>query len=261
MPIVISQNKRIHYEIEGDKGPFLILHPPFMVSIDNWYRSEYIEPLEKHFRLVLMEPMGQGNSDTPPELSYYLMESMLEHLFSITKELQIDSFHFFGMGIGAQLGFMLAAHYPQYLRSLTTIGAHPYPLTTEIPTLEEDIRQLQSGNIAEYLQQRRSGENLSPEQQEEIKKGSAQAYALTLQASAQWEGIGQHLDSIMTPGLLFTVTSEEKFLAIREAGRTMRHARYLILPKFKYSNGLLDAELVVPPLIDFIRRQRWSSTN
>ena len=41
MPIVMCQKQRIYYQIEGDHGPYLLLHPPFLANVQSWYRQEY----------------------------------------------------------------------------------------------------------------------------------------------------------------------------------------------------------------------------
>ncbi|MGK5092659.1 alpha/beta hydrolase [Deltaproteobacteria bacterium TL4] len=257
MPIVVSQNQHIHYQVEGDKGPVLILHGPAVIPLECWYLSKYIEQLREQYRVVIIEPLGQGASHTPNQLSYYTIESRVRHVLDITKELGIDNFHFLGEGLGALVGFWLAAYHPKRLRTLSTIEAHPYPFTNETQLLEEGIQHLKNGNLPSFIQQVYSEKQLSLGQQEAIVGGSPEAYALSLEAMIQWEGVGKQLSSITTPLLLFTATTEDRFLAIREAGRSMRYARYLILPKLKFSYGLLEVGLVVPPLVEFIRKQRW----
>ena len=73
----------------------------------------------------------------------------------------MDFAHFFGVGLGGQVGFQMAVDAPRKIRSLITAAAHPYPRLDEIKTLEEALVQLRSGNIQNYLQQWRSEEHLS----------------------------------------------------------------------------------------------------
>ena len=89
-----------------------------------------------------------------------------------------------------------------------------------------------------------------------LQEGSAEGYAHSLQASVHWEGISDHLGELSTPMQLITATSEPRFLSVRESGRQMRFGRYTILPEMKFDQGLWSAELVVPALLDYLRRQR-----
>ena len=256
MPFVISNKKRIHYKLIGETGPWLILHPPFLLSLDAWDQSGYVQLLERYFRLVLFDPLGQGRSDAPEISSSYFMESRVQDVISVMQEVQIDFAHFFGMGLGGQVGFQMAVLQSQKIRSLITAGAHPYQSIDELQTLEECLIQFRTGNVANYLQQWRSEDHLSMDQQEKILMGNPEAQALSLEASCHWQGVAAELDSISIPSLLFTVTSEAGFLSVREAGRLLCHGKYVILPKIQFSHGLWSSEDIVEPLLEFVLKQR-----
>ncbi|MBF0286586.1 MAG: alpha/beta fold hydrolase [SAR324 cluster bacterium] len=258
MPIVLSNKQRIYYCVEGERGPFVLLYPPFLESAQSWYRFNYVEKLKDQFRLILIDPLGQGRSDTCLVKEQYTLESRATHVIDIMEELKVSNFHFFGIGLGGQVGFFMASHFPRYLRSLATIDAHPYAITTELQKTQEIIQILRTEGVAAYLKNMKLQEEVSPEREATMMQGIPNAYAFALEGICQWEGIGKKLNSILTPSLLFTATEEEKFLAIREAGRMMSRARYLILPELSYKDGFVDAELIVPHFIDFIRKLRWS---
>ena len=97
MPFVISNKQRIHYKLAGENGPWLILHPPFIIPLDSWDKSGYVQLLERNFRLLLLDPLGQGRSDGPEDSSHYLMESRVRDLIAVMEEVQIDFAHFFGI--------------------------------------------------------------------------------------------------------------------------------------------------------------------
>ncbi len=258
MPIVLSNKQRIYYRVEGERGPFVLLYPPFLENVQSWYRFDYIDKLKDHFRLILIDPLGQGRSDICLEKEQYTLEARATHVLDIMRELKVGNFHFFGMGLGGQVGFFMAAHFPHYLRSLATIDAHPYAITTELQKTQEIIQMLRQEGIETYVESLKLKEEVSPERTKAIMQGTSDAYAFALEGICQWEGIGEQLSSMLTPSLLFTATEEEKFLSIREAGRMMPRARYLILPELSYKDGFVDAELIVPHFIDFIRKLRWS---
>lgn len=257
MPFVISNKQRIHYKLAGERGPWMILHPPFIVSFDAWHHAGFVESLEKDFRLILIDPLGQGRSGRPLDAVHYRMESRVDHVLEVMKEVQLDFAHFLGMGLGGKVGFQMAVLHPQKIRSLITADAHPYPIIDELQSLEEGIAQLSSGNMGNYLQQWRSEDHLSFEQQQQILEGNPQAYSISMKAACEWEGVGNQLTTLNRPALLFTATSEPRFLSVREAGRRLRYGRYVILPKIQRSHGLLTAELILQPMLEFVLRQRY----
>lgn len=137
MPFVIANHQRIHYETAGERGPYLFLHGPFLVNLDTWWQTGYIEQLQETFRLVVIEPLGQGRSDAPLESEHYSISARAAHVLEVLREVQVDYTHFLGFGLGAQVGFSLAVSHPESIRTLAAAGAHPYPLIDELQVLEE----------------------------------------------------------------------------------------------------------------------------
>ena len=108
MSIVVSNKQKIHYQLAGEKGPWMLLHPPHMIPMNAWKECEYVKYLEEDFRLVLIEPLGQGFSDAPKEYSHYTISSRIRHVLDIMREVQADYTYFLGMGLGAQVGFQMS---------------------------------------------------------------------------------------------------------------------------------------------------------
>ena len=160
------------------------------------------------------------------------------------------------MGLGAQVGFQMAKEFPRRIRSLISMAAQPYQELEETKYLKEKLEQLRSGNIATYLQQWHSLDHLSDAQEKFIQQGNSEAYALGLEGSINWEGLGEDIKSLGTPTLLFTAKAEPRFLSVRDAGKHLRYGRYVILPKILQNHGLWSSELIMKPLIEFTRRDR-----
>ena len=256
MSIVVSNKQKIHYELAGDKGPWMFLHTPHMIPMSAWREGGYVKQLEQNFRLVMIEPLGQGLSDAPVDASHYTIASRIRHILDILREVQVDYTFFLGVGLGAQVGFQMSKEFPRRIRSLITFGAQPYQELEEAKYLKEKLDQLRSGKLSAYLQQWHSLDHLSVNQQKLIMQGNPEAYALGLEASFNWEGLGDDLKSLGTTTLLFTAKAEPRFLSVRDAGKRLRNGRYVILPKVLQSHGLWSSELIMKPLLDFTRRER-----
>jgi len=258
MSIVVSNKQKIHYELAGDRGPWMLLHTPHMIPMSAWKEGGYVKKLEQEFRLVLVEPLGQGLSDAPQDASHYTISSRIRHILDILREVQADYTFFLGVGLGAQVGFQMCKEFPRRIRSLISVEAQPYQELEEAKYLKEKMNQLRSGDIGGYLQKWHSIDHLSNKQKENILNGNPEAYALGLEASINWDGLGDDLKSISTATLLFTSKTEPRFLSVRDAGKRLRFGRYLILPKILHSHGLCNADLIIEPLLDFTRRDRSS---
>ena len=256
MSIVVSNKQKIHYKLAGDKGPWMLLHPPHLIPMKAWEEEGYVKQLEKDFRLVMIEPLGQGLSDAPEDSSHYTISSRIRHVLDIMREVQVDYAFFFGVGLGAQVGFQISKEFPRRIRSLISVGAQPYQELEEAKYLKEKLDKLRSGNVSAYLQQWHSLDHLSEEQEKVILGGNPEAYALGLKESINWEGLGDDIKTLGTATLLITAKAEPRFLSVRDAGKRLRNGRYVIIPKVLHSHGLWNYELIINHLLEFTRRER-----
>ena len=256
MPFVISKKFRIYYELRGENGPWLILHAPFLISLDAWHFSDYVKILEEHFRLLLIDPLGQGKSDKPENLSNYFFDKHVQNVIDVMQEINIDYAHFFGIGLGAQIGFQLSINFPSKIKSLITAGAHPFSQLDKLKNIDDDINQLKLNNINFILEKYKKFESLSDEQLDKILNGNGKSYSCSLEAAYRWKGIADELDILKISVLLFTYKEELNFLSVRDAGKKIRYGKYVILPKIEFKNGLWDKKFIIDPLLDFIKRNR-----
>ena len=256
MSIVVSNKQKIHYKLAGDKGPWMLLHPPHLIPMKAWEEEGYVKQLEKDFRLVMLEPLGQGLSDAPEDSSHYTISSRIRHVLDIMREVQVDYAFFFGVGLGAQVGFQISKEFPRRIRSLISVGAQPYQELEEAKYLKEKLDKLRSGNVSAYLQQWHSLDHLSEEQEKVILGGNPEAYALGLKESINWEGLGDDIKTLGTATLLITAKAEPRFLSVRDAGKRLRNGCYVIIPKVLHSHGLWNYELIIKHLLEFTRRER-----
>ena len=256
MSIIVSNKQKIHYKLAGDKGPWMLLHPPHLIPMKAWEEEGYVKQLEKDFRLVMIEPLGQGLSDAPEDSSHYTISSRIRHVLDIMREVQVDYAFFFGVGLGAQVGFQISKEFPRRIRSLISAGAQPYQELEEAKYLKEKLDKLRSGNVSAYLQQWHSLDHLSEEQEKVILGGNPEAYALGLKESINWEGLGDDINTLGTATLLITAKAEPRFLSVRDAGKLLRNGRYVIIPKVLHSHGLWNYELIIKHLLEFTRRER-----
>ena len=256
MSIVVSNKQKIHYKLAGDKGPWMLLHPPHLIPMKAWEEEGYVKQLDKDFRLVMIEPLGQGLSDAPEDSSHYIISSRIRHVLDIMREVQVDYAFFLGVGLGPQVGFQISKEFPRRIRSLISVGAQPYQELEEAKYLKEKLDKLRSGNVSAYLQQWHSLDHLSEEQEKVILGGNPEAYALGLKESINWEGLGDDLKSLGTATLLITAKAEPRFLSVRDAGKRLRNGRYVIIPKVLHSHGLWNYELIIKHLLEFTRRER-----
>ena len=84
MPYASNEGVRIHYEVEGS-GPPLFLHVGFLGTLEDWRREDtrYVEALRDAYRLVLLDPRGQGRSDAPHDPSAYTLDQRVGDVLAV----------------------------------------------------------------------------------------------------------------------------------------------------------------------------------
>jgi pimeloyl-ACP methyl ester carboxylesterase len=86
MPVADNDGVRIHYQIEGDGPPLVILHG-FSDSMETWYELGYVNALNKSHQLILVDARGHGASDKPHDTAAYAKELMAADFVAELREL------------------------------------------------------------------------------------------------------------------------------------------------------------------------------
>src|SRR5688500_2280915 len=111
MPYATGSGVRIHYEIEG-QGPPLVIHPGFVSSLADWYAPGYVDALKGQFRLVLIDPRGQGASDKPHDPAMYGDAQRVADVLAVLDAERIARAHFLGYSMGGRVGYDLGLQAP-----------------------------------------------------------------------------------------------------------------------------------------------------
>lgn len=126
MSSVNNQGVRIHYEVEG-QGPPLVMQYGQYFPLEIWYELNYVNALQDHCQLILVDARGQGDSDKPYDPAAYRIELMASDVVAVLDHLGLHRAHYMGYSSGGYLGFALARHALPRIRSLILGGTAPYP--------------------------------------------------------------------------------------------------------------------------------------
>lgn len=112
-------------EDRGGGGPAVLFSHGLLYSRRMW--DAQVEALRGHFRCVVYDHRGQGESDTPE--SGLDMDTLTEDVVALIAALGLGPVHFVGLSMGGFVGMRLAARRPELVRSLalldTSAGAEP----------------------------------------------------------------------------------------------------------------------------------------
>lgn len=116
MIFVNNDGIKISYEILDEcEGDYLLLHTGLNSTKEAWIELSYTEELKKHFKIILIDPRGHGESDKPRDLEKYSFKLMADDVNALLDHLNINKVHFFGYSLGGLVGWQVIEHYPERL--------------------------------------------------------------------------------------------------------------------------------------------------
>ena len=125
MPYATNNGVRIRYQVEGS-GPPLLLHIGFIGGLEDWDDAGYVRPLARRFRVLRLDPRGQGQSDKPHDPAAYTHRDRVGDVLAVLDAEGIDRAHFWGYSLGGWVGIALGTTAPDRLASLIVGGAQPF---------------------------------------------------------------------------------------------------------------------------------------
>jgi len=111
----------LNVEVTGE-GPILVLLHGFTGDTTTW------EPILDEFsdyRVVRVDLVGHGKSDSPPHLERYSMSHAVEDLTALLHHLHIETFALLGYSMGARVALHLAIAMPERLWALVLESGSP----------------------------------------------------------------------------------------------------------------------------------------
>jgi pimeloyl-ACP methyl ester carboxylesterase len=118
VPTVVSNGIRIHYEEQG-RGDPLILIMGLGAPGSRW--KDHAAAYEKHFRCILVDNRGAGESDRP--LGPYTTKMMADDTAGLMLALGLENARIAGISMGSAIAQELALSYPKKVRSLVLVSS------------------------------------------------------------------------------------------------------------------------------------------
>jgi pimeloyl-ACP methyl ester carboxylesterase len=122
MPYAYCRGFKIHYQVEGEGQPLVLYHWS-LSFLDSWYELSYVDKLKSNYKLILVDALGHGKSDTPHGLEHYTLKQRVDDLLSVLDDANIETSHFYGFSMGGWVGYGLAIYAPERFRSIMIGGA------------------------------------------------------------------------------------------------------------------------------------------
>lgn len=121
----IAGDRRIAYEL---RAPFFARHRPWLVLIqglgfdrDGW--APIVTRLRRHFRLVLIDNRGSGDSD--PSAARFQVAEMAQDVVDVLDDVRIHRAHVLGLSLGGMIAQSLATGHPDRVGALVLAATTP----------------------------------------------------------------------------------------------------------------------------------------
>lgn len=132
---------RIHYRIEGQGEPIVLLHG-VLSSLHTW--DGWTEALSPHYQVIRIDVPGFGLTGAV-DPDFYLPENSAAWLAKLLDKLQIERAHFAGNSLGGYLSWNFAAYQPQRVNKLILLDPASYP--HDLPWIMSMLNWPVVGNI------------------------------------------------------------------------------------------------------------------
>lgn len=253
MPYADNSGVRVYYEVEGG-GPPLVVHPGFMGRLENWRRgdADYVQALRDEFRLILMDPRGQGRSDKPHDSAAYRMDTRVRDITAVLDAEGVERAHFFGYSMGAMYGFALGIYAPERCRSLILGGDDPY--SNDRAGQRQQAAELRQGTMADFVAalEKRIGTPLPPEVRAGWLTNDPLALAAFREARATDPDLGERVAEITAPTLIYAGDRDDMFPGAQRAAEAIPDATFVALPGLDHARGFRDAAAILPHVRAFL---------
>lgn len=113
MPNVKANDINMYYEIHGSGEPLVVI---WGMGGEISTFVDYMDNLDKDYKLIFFDNRGTGRTDKPDE--EYSFEMMAEDAVGLLDKLDIKSAHILGISMGSRIALIMAAKYPDRVKSL-----------------------------------------------------------------------------------------------------------------------------------------------
>jgi pimeloyl-ACP methyl ester carboxylesterase len=243
MPFADNNGVRIHYEVEGDGPPLVLIHG-FLADLEYWRLLGYIEALNSNYRVVSIDMRGHGQSDKPHEPEDYGETQRVGDILAILDAEGVQRAHVWGYSMGGTVGFLLAYHAPDRVASLITGGIAARSTASQPAT----IKLLEAG-VEAVVQVFTSGTSMAAFAS---RVATIDRDALLACAHAPGRSLDDIHSRILAPCLMYVGENDVSYATAPQTVQTMPNAKFVGLPGLNHLEGWARSDLVLPHVTAFL---------
>jgi pimeloyl-ACP methyl ester carboxylesterase len=253
VPYANNQGVRIHYEVEGNGSPLVLVHG-LLGYLEEWHELGYVDSLKKDFTLILMDMRGHGGSDKPHDPEAYKLKLLVADVIAVMNALNIGKTHFLGYSLGGRMAFALAKYAPERFHSFIIGGQSPYARPhARIRWWLQRLKKGMDAHVEGF--EKEAGIKMTPQTRAKILSNDTEALAAFLSASEWRASLEDALPNMTMPCLFYVGEADECYAGARKCANLLPKAKFISFPGLSHFEvGVSQSHLVLPHITKFLEK-------
>jgi 3-oxoadipate enol-lactonase len=266
MPRIQINRVHLYFESYGSGFP-LVLAYGLGGNTGMW--AGQIEAFSRQYRLILWDPRGHGQSDSPPQPEQYGLQTSAEDLRGLLDHLGIERAYVGGQSMGGGIAARFALTYPNRVAALLLIdsaSASGLPMSAAMRAMREKTIELAETQgmaaVADYVimanPNLRTQAEASPAARQRLRRMfldlNPTGYAHTIRALLTETFPTERLSTLTIPTLVLVGDQDPALEAARLTHQQMSGSHLVILPRAGHLSNLDDPEAFNTSVLTFLRQ-------
>ena len=254
MPFVNNKGIKIHYVLEGEGVPIILIHGGFG-SHQEWHIADVINSLKDDYQLILPDLRGHGQSDRPHDSKSYSSRSFTSDIIAILDDLEIEKAHCWGYSLGGYLGFCLSRDYPERFHSFIIGGMYPQGFIERDLERERILREYCAKGPEGFIEYARYlGDEPTPEFEEAVKRMDFKSINAWINSEDLFRKVDEHLPELNLPFLLYAgeLDDWDPYPHLEEISKKMKNVKTIFFPGRNHQQVYGEKGLVLPHVLKFL---------
>ncbi len=264
MPTFITDQTELHYQTRGDGEP-LILSFCLGGNLGMWGRE--IDTLAAHYRVIVWDPRGHGDSESPADPDQYGVVRSAHDLRALIDHLGYQQAVVGGVSMGAGIAACFAGEFPERARAVLIIDSNTaagLPVSAEVAAIRtRTIELCEAGDmdaVAEFFLANSPAYRLfaakSPANEarlhDMIKSINPIGFANTLRSMLVAETTTQDLRRITSPTLVLAGDKDPAMKAIELTASTIAHSVFEKIQDAGHLSNIDQPDLFAQSILRFL---------
>ena len=248
MPIQMTKEIHLHYELQGQGQPLVFLHG-FTGSTRDWENQTGI--MSKRFQTIAVDHRGHGKTSAPTVEDRYAINIFSEDVYGLLTELKAPPCCIIGHSMGGFMALQLTLDHPELVKALVLVDTSSgeweiAPGYAELRSKLDDLARNEGLEAAfEYDATHNPArierfKKTQPELREIAKKRvmntSVEGYIYVARSFGKWQPVTKRLSEIRVPTLIFLGEEDAPFF---KAGQILhdgiKNSRLVKVPRAGHS--------------------------